>query len=512
MSKMKISVERQRKIGFVVSILQIMISTLSGLLFTPFLISSLGQDEYGLYQLLFSTIGYIATLDLGLGGTITRYVIKYDAEGDVENRKSVIGMCIKLYSVLSLIAFVAVIVVTPFLDKMFISTITGENLAHARLLFVIMGVSACISLFDHAFTGILTAYEKYIVTKGLRAVKDIARIFILVVLFVLGFDALAIVCVDFIAMVIIIVTDMISCRISTPIKSFKGKFCKPLFREIVIFSMFVFMQVIISQVNASLSRIVLGRYSTLLLVGMYGVAMQIYNMASSLGGVFGGLTLPMITRCVCMEKNDRIVTDSCIKYSRIQCYILLPILSGFFLFGRHFIGIWMEDQYDVGQLWGVILLILTPNILEWIETPIFNVMKAKNKQAIRSMLLFIVMLFNLFLTVYLVKGGSVYGAALGTAISCFIGNNILSNIYYHKKIGVNMFQYFFGTFKGILPVWLATIIIGVFINKIPGIGAVSFIVKVILYVILYICGIFFFAANNDEKNLVYAQIKKFIKK
>lgn len=497
--KKRISIERQRHIGFIVSWLQIIVSSLTGILFTPFLISSLGQTEYGLYQLMYSAIGYIATLDLGLGGTITRYVIKYDAVGDVNKRNSVIGMCMKIYALLAGIALCAVLWVSANLDKFFINTINADNIAHARLLFIVMGISASLSLFDHAFVGILTAYEKYIATKGLRVVKDISRIVLLVVLLNMGANALALVCVDLAAMVLLLVVDMTSCIRSTPITSFKGKFDRILFREIAVFSAFVFLQVIISQVNSSLDRILLGRFSTLYLVGMYGVAMQIYNISSSIGGVFGGLTLPMVTRCVCSGKSDSEITEQCIRYSRVQCYILLLLLSGFFLFGQHFIRIWLKDTYPAKQLWIVILLLLTPNILEWIETPIFNVMKAKNKQAVRSVLLFSVLVANLFLTVWLVKKIPVYGAAIGTSISCIIGNNILSNIFYHKKIGINMWQFFKGILHGIAPALFLSVMVGLGINLLPISGILGFILKGTLYVAVYATLMYFLGAQKEEQ-------------
>ena len=48
-----------------------------GMLFTPILLSNMGNDEYGLYKLTVSWVSIISVLDFGLGGTITRYVVKY---------------------------------------------------------------------------------------------------------------------------------------------------------------------------------------------------------------------------------------------------------------------------------------------------------------------------------------------------------------------------------------------------------------------------------------------------
>ena len=506
--KEKISSNSQRLIGFTVSGLQIVVSVLSGLLFTPFLISSLGQVEYGLYQLLYSAIGYVAVLDLGLGGTITRYIIKYDSDETRESQKSVVSMCLWLYMGLSGIAFIAVIIVSFFLKDLFVSTITDHNIVKAEMLFIIMGISSCLSLFDHAFSGILTAYEKYTITKGIRVLRDIARIFILTVLFLFGADSLAVVTVDLMLMVLITTIDAITSQRTMSFKFFSGKFDLPMLKSLLSFSLFAFLQVIVSQINTSLDRLLLGRFSTLIIVGLYGVAMQLYNMFMSFGNLFGGLTLPMITRVVCIGHTDEEITNHCVRYSRIQCFIMLPILAGFALFGEQFISFWMRDKYDSFQLWAIILIIVTPNILEWIETPIFNVMKAKNMQATRSLLLIFVALCNVVLTVFLVQWNEIYGAAIGTAISFIIGNNILSNIYYHKKVGINMFRFLGGISHRILPAWILSLIAGLAVRMIPGTSLMIFIAKCVLYVLVYMIFMYLIGANASEKAMCHEFAKK----
>ena len=233
-----LSANKQRMIGFVVAGLQILVSTLSGLLFTPFMISSLGQVEYGLYQLLYSAIGYVAVLDLGLGSTVVRYIIKYDSDETRDKQKSVVSMCLMLYFVISAIAMLAVFGVSFFLKNMFVSTITDANLAKARLLFILMGVSSCLSLFDHAFMGILNAYEKYTVTKGVRIFRDIFRIALLIVLFKMGADSLAIVLVDLSLMALITVVDLISSKRLMRFSFITKKIDVPLLKSILSFSLF----------------------------------------------------------------------------------------------------------------------------------------------------------------------------------------------------------------------------------------------------------------------------------
>ena len=55
---------KQIKAGAVFSYLLILTNTFYGLFFVPFLISRLGQGEYGVYKIIASLIGSVTILDL----------------------------------------------------------------------------------------------------------------------------------------------------------------------------------------------------------------------------------------------------------------------------------------------------------------------------------------------------------------------------------------------------------------------------------------------------------------
>ena len=73
----KLEESRQRKTGSVLSYVALFVNVLVQLLYTPFLISKIGQSEYGLFSIVSSIIGYLAVLDLGFGSAIVVYTTKY---------------------------------------------------------------------------------------------------------------------------------------------------------------------------------------------------------------------------------------------------------------------------------------------------------------------------------------------------------------------------------------------------------------------------------------------------
>lgn len=497
----------QRKIGFVLSYLSIFVSSLVGVLFTPYMISSLGPTEYGLYQLLYSVIGYVALLDFGLGGTLTRFILKYKAENNQEKVNSVITMCVKIYSIFGIVVMLIVWILSLNLDTLFKTTITSENLEYAQKLFLIMGVTTSISLISHALVGVESAHEKYAFTKGMYILRQLSRVGIMIILLHMGYGAMSVVTTDLIVTLFIVSFDIFYCKfvLKTPI--IKGRVDKSLIKPLFSFSIFVFMQIIVTQVNVGIDKVILGRYSCLEYVALYGVAMQLYNLFNSIGGVIITITLPQISRVVFSNGSVNETTDCCVRYSRMQFHILAPFISGFIVLGKHFISLW-APEYDTTAVYIVALLITLPQILESVEGTIFNVMKAKNLQATRSIILFAVAIVHVALSILLLKVFPLYGPALGTFISFVLGNSILSNIYYHKKVGVNMFRYFKKLSKGILPTILISIVAGVFIDHIPATGWVGFVVKGCCFVAVYGIFILLIGLDKYEKSMVKAILKK----
>ena len=70
-----------RKIGLVFSYGVMITEIVSAMFVTPFIIRSLGQAEYGIYQLTSSITAYLIIFDLGVGNSVIRYMAKFRATG-----------------------------------------------------------------------------------------------------------------------------------------------------------------------------------------------------------------------------------------------------------------------------------------------------------------------------------------------------------------------------------------------------------------------------------------------
>ena len=95
----------QIKLGILMSYFSIAINIISGLLYTPWMISSIGKENYGLYTLAYSVIAFLV-FDFGLSAAVTRYVAKYLAENRQDKVNDCIGLVYKLYLSIDIVIFI----------------------------------------------------------------------------------------------------------------------------------------------------------------------------------------------------------------------------------------------------------------------------------------------------------------------------------------------------------------------------------------------------------------------
>lgn len=73
----------ERKIGIVISYVNIFLHALVGFLYVPLLLFYIGSSGYGLYQLIGSFIAYFSIMDFGLTAAVVRFYAKYKALNDI---------------------------------------------------------------------------------------------------------------------------------------------------------------------------------------------------------------------------------------------------------------------------------------------------------------------------------------------------------------------------------------------------------------------------------------------
>ena len=502
-------------VGIGLSYLLIVVDISVGIFFVPFLLKALKSEEYGLYKLMVSTASYLSVLDFGIGGTITRYVVKFRTENKRREEENLLGMGFLIYGGLSLLVVIIAVAISALIPIMYNGSISAEQFTYAQTMFLVICANTAVNLFNHAYNGLLLAYEKYSFQKITNIVKVLLRVLLIIVIFLKVKMGIFIAIVDLVLSISLLVVNMIYSKYRLKCRIKLHNWDTVLLKEVLIFTLAILAQSVINQFNSNVDNIVLGIFSTTTAaVAMYSIALQLFNMYSSLSTAVSYIYLPSVSKAVFKGEDDDAITERVVAPSRIQLVVLLLALSGFLLFGNDFITLWVGKSYKDAYLITSILFISAT--LELSQNSITSVLKAKNILHGKTLILGISTLVNIILTVVLVPPLGPVGAAIGTAFSMVFGYGLALNIYYKKKAKLNMKLYYKKTYKGILLAAAVSSVIGIgiwwLVSLINCNIYLTFAIEGIAYVCVYATIMLLIGLNKQEKEMVKSFMDRILKR
>lgn len=504
------NLSKQRKVGVILSYIIIVLNMIIGIAYTPILTRMLGQSEYGLYSLVSSIISYLTILDFGFGNAIIIYTTRYRVKGETEKEKKLHGMFLIIYSLIGFIAAILGMILYFNVDKLFGQTMNLEEIKTAKTLMAVLTFNLALTFPLSIFSSIITAYEKFVFSKILNIIRIILNPIITIILLKMGYKSISLVIVITILNISTLLINMIYCRSKLQIKLKFGKIDMSLLKEISAYSFFIFLNTVIDKITWSTDQFVLGAVSGTIQVALYSTANQLNSMYLNFSTAISGVLLPKVTKMEEQNATDKEFSNIFIKIGRIQYIMIALIITGFILYGKEFINLmWVGPEYS--QSYFIACILMIPVTLPLIQNIGINILQAKNKHQYRSVILTITAIMNVIISIPLSKIYGGIGAAIGTFITLLIGPGLLMNIFYYKKINIDIPRFWKNILKMTLII-LICFIIGTIIKIFYPIQSnIALVVQIILYTIIYIIIMWKCAMNQYEKDLFTKLVRKISK-
>ena len=503
----------QLKAGVVLNYVVIILNTVVGLLYTPYMLRMMGQSEYGLYSLVASVIAYLTVLDLGFGNAIVRYTAKFRAEKKTEEQYEMFGMFFLLYLVIGIIAFGIGLGLYFNVGTLFGDTMTAVELDRARIMMLLLVANLAFTFPMSIWGSIIQAYEDFVFQKSLNIFRIILNTAVMICLLHFGYKAVAMVVVQTIFNVLTLVLNFIYCRRKLNIhiyfrfKHFHWGFLK----EVALYSFWIFLNAIMDRVYWSTGQFVLGAIVGTAAVAVFAIAIQLEGMYMQFSTAISSVFLPKVTAMVATNRSRKEISDLFIRTGRIQYIVLAYILSGFIIFGRQFIELWAGAGYSDAYI--ISLLFFIPLTVPLIQNLGITILQARNEMKFRSVLYIIIALFSLAMQIVLTRYFGGIGCAMGVSGALVVGQILIMNVYYRRRQDLDIKTFWKEISKmSIIPIVLifsSMLVIRHFFaldswgKLILGIAAFS---------LVYIPLFFRFSMTDDERNLFISMFHKIFDK
>lgn len=496
------------KAGALLSYANLAIGCVIPLFYTPIMLQTLGQAEYGLYSLANSIISYLSLFNFGIGSVVVRYVTQYRANNDDQGARRLLGLFTTIYSVLSIIVLIGGVILANVSDVFFSEGLSASEIERLRILIVILAAGMAITFPQSVFSSVAVAYEKFIFRRLLNIVSTIAAPILNLAILIAGFGTIGMAIGSTVCQLCFAAIFFLYCKNRLGVYPIFHQMPVQLLKELFGYCAFVFLAMIVDLLYWSTDKVLIGARVGSAAVGVYNIGSvftsMLQNMSSSISNVF----TPRVAALVVKNAPRQEISDLLIRVGRIQFLIVSFILSGYIVFGQPFINLWAGNGYL--DAYYVALLTMIPLSVPLIQSIAFSTIMAQNKHQFRAITYAIIAVINVISTYLVLPFWGIIGAAACTGVAYTVGNGLIMNTYYYRvtkldipKFWKNILRMAIVPFGMVLVVWpIANILF-------HHLSLVSFLTGVAIYSIIFIVLSWKFTMNDYERGLIREILKKF---
>lgn len=271
-------------------------------------------------------------------------------------------------------------------------------------------------------------------------------------------------------------------------------------KEIFSYSLWIFIYSITTQFQWSGGQLIIGLKLDTQTVAIYSIGITLGTYYGTFSSVFSNIFIPKATKMVVYKSSKEDCTNTFIKIGRFSFFPLLPIFTGFLLFGQEFINLWIGKGYKTS--WEIALIIMIAYTIPLIQTFANSLLEANKLYKFKALLYLFIFAFSIGFALFIAKKGGAIAVVLSIATGWLICQ-IIMNKYYIKKLNLDIKTFFFNTFKSFCLPFFLLIISGVTLNSIiKDLNWFYFILKIIIYMSIYGSILYFIILNKYEKGLI----------
>lgn len=500
--------ENELKYGIILNYVNMILGNMIPIFYTPVMLELLGQEEYGLYKLSGSVTSYLSLISLGIGSAVTRYLIKAKEQEGKEAEERMLGLFNIVFQVIAVISLLVGTTLILSIQNWYGDSLSATELSRMKTLVFIMVCNTALGFSQTPYITVISAHERFVFQQSTNIAVTLAGPLLNIVMLKMGYASIGMATVSLLTTIVCRVVNMVYVRKNMMIKARYRNMPVSLLREILIFSFWVFVANIVSQLNNATDTVMIGAVPALATTGVaiYSVGNTFNSIIFSLTTGVSSLLAPKVSKMVFAGADGKALTELAIRVGRIQGYIFTLLVSGFIAFGKPFIQLYAGSGYE--EAYWVAVFMMVPNLVPLVQSVCLSVIVAQNKHKFRSLVYLGIAIANVIGTWFLLRTWGIIGASFMTGVALVIGQGFVMNWYYQNRTEMNMVLFWRELCKiCVIPTILCVIAI-IMSYIVDFYNPFVMVVGIALYITFFAALSWRFAMNDDEKMLLFRILKR----
>ncbi len=401
---------------------------------TPFLIHQLGASDYGLWVLISSLVAYGSLLDFGIANAITKYVAQYQAEGRIEQARSLVATALWLYMALGLFAILLGALLAPLIPALL--SLPPHQAAMATGLTFLSALGLGVSLPSATTIAVLRGLHRFDLANAVGMIGMTLFTGGTVGVLLAGYGLLGMVAVNVPVTLITQIPAVWLIHRTAPALGFglRGA-SRKLLKTVTTFSSILFVINVASQLKTKTDEIVIGATLPLASITPYSIARRLSELPQLLTEQFMKVLMPLASQL--HAENDRQRLRALyLASTRLTLAVFMPLALGVTILAQPFITLWVGAPY---ARYDYLVWILTAaSFMVTSQWPAGAILLGMGRHRILAFVTLGSGLANLGLSLALVHPFGLMGVALGTLIPTTIENLCIILPYAMRVNGANV--------------------------------------------------------------------------
>jgi O-antigen/teichoic acid export membrane protein len=471
---------------------------------SPFLVHTLGKEDYGIWALVFSIISYTNLLDAGMKQSLARYIPKYYANREYDKINEVLNTGNLIYGITGTLVIVATFIIAVFFTGFF--KVPGESLSMMRTALILIGIDQAIMFYFMCGTAI-GPFHRYDMSNLIGIIVSVLHAGAVFLLLSMGYGIITLAIITLLTNLLRhMVRRWYQQHLVPQIRMDLRYARRAMVKELLNYGFISFFIVAGWMVIFQTGNIVIGLFVSATAVTYFNIAATLVNYLRLLVGAIGVPLVPAVSHIDALGDLTQI-SALYARLTRYLFYLTTSICAVTFLFGARFIYTWMGPEFTPTV--NVLHILILPVCIYLPQIIANSVLLGIGRHKALFYILVVEAILNLGLSLALVGPLGIYGVALATAVVQLAIYTYIFPYMFHKLIKAELKLFFVNSAKMIVAASLFTVPVGLLLRWLnPLQGWPGLIIDGAIMAISTSTGFWFTALTPNDRLRIIGKYRK----
>lgn len=411
------------------------------LLLTPYIVSKLGIQRFGMWSLVLVITSYFGVLDLGMGASVVKYVAEYNARKDYEAINRLVNGGLAIYLTLALIFMVSAFALSNVILNLL--RIPTELVTEAKfILLIAVVIYSLINVFG-VFREVITGLQRMDVTNLIALTVSVPRVFGVVLFLELGYGLRGLIINEALVFALTALLLVLGAFHLLPQLQLGRTFYRWRgLRQLLNYGIKVQVSQLADLASSQTGKLLLSYFLGLSPVAFYELGSRVVLTSKRLSRVLIGAIVPAASE-IDAQGNQTLLCQLYLRGSKYLVLAAAPVLLFVAAAAPLIMAAWMGQGYELSV--PVVQLLALGHLVHLLTGVGTTTAKGMGKPEHETRYSLLLLAMNTLLGIALVIRLGFWGVLIATPLSLIVSSLYFMALF-HRLLGIPLLQFFRDTY------------------------------------------------------------------